>query len=529
MAARILLATLNARYMHASLGLRYLWANMARHGSEPLQACTSVHEFTIQRPPHEVVDALVAAWGPDGDVVRIVGFGVYIWNVTQTTEVVRLLKARCPDARVVLGGPEVSYEWEAQEVVRLADYLITGWGDVSFPRLCHALVNGPRPLMKVIAGEQPALDALASPYSAYTDEDIAHRVLYVEASRGCPFKCAFCLSALDRTALAFDADHFLADLQALYDRGARRFKFVDRTFNLKVATSVRILQFFLDLLDARPHEPLFLHFEVVPDHLPPALQEVLCRFPPGVLQLEIGIQSFNPVVQQAIARRQDNARTEVNLRWLREHTRAHLHTDLIFGLPGETWDSFAQGFDRLLALAPQEIQLGLLKRLRGTPMTLHPEGNSEGGSRTAFESEPPYAVICTDAVDAKQVVEFARLAQYWDRIANAGRFPRALALLLQGPSSFEAFAACARWLWQYFGQSHSVSPEQWVDALAQYLTAQRGLHAGVVLDALRADYVASGARGHPKALNGTLPPGRGLQRVHSALPARQAQHALTAR
>ncbi len=433
MSACILLATLNAKYIHASLGLRYLQANMGRHGTPALQAATSIHEFTIHRPAQEVVDALLATLEVARAPVEIIGFGVYIWNVTQTTEVVRLLKAQRPGVRVVLGGPEVSFEWEQQPLVQSADYLITGWGDVTFPKLCRALVEGPRPLMKVIAGEQPPLQELALPYEAYTSEDLAHRVLYVEASRGCPFKCAFCLSALDKTAWAFDLDAFLAEIHSLYRRGARRFKFVDRTFNLKVATSTRILQFFLDRLAQSSDESLFLHFEVIPDNLPDALKALLQQFPPGVLQLEVGIQSFNEAVQQGISRRQDNQRTVENLRWLREHTHAHLHTDLIFGLPGETWASFGEGFDRLYALGPQEIQLGLLKRLRGTPLAVSDR------PRMVYETQPPYTVVQTDAVSAQEVENFAHLARFWDRIANSGRFLATLQLLLEGASPFARF------------------------------------------------------------------------------------------
>jgi radical SAM superfamily enzyme YgiQ (UPF0313 family) len=302
--------------------------------------------------------------------VHIIGFGVYIWNVEQTLALMRLLRQQRPDIRLVLGGPEVSHEWEQQTIVAEADYLITGWGDVSFPRLCRALIHGPRPLMKVIPGEQAPLAELDFPYDYYTPDDLAHRVLYVEASRGCPFKCAFCLSALDKTAWAFELEPFLAHLQLLYARGARTFKFVDRTFNLKVDASVRILEFFLDLIARDPQDALFVHFELIPDHLPDSLKSCIARFPPGSLQFEIGIQSLNPQVQKAISRRQDTDKTRCNIAWLVKQSQAHLHTDLIFGLPGETWESFAAGFDQLWSWGPHEIQLGLLKRLRGTPLAL---------------------------------------------------------------------------------------------------------------------------------------------------------------
>jgi radical SAM superfamily enzyme YgiQ (UPF0313 family) len=444
------------------------------------------------------VDALLQALGDAG--IRIVGLGVYIWNVTQTTEVVRLLKAQAPQVKVVLGGPEVSHEWESQEIVALADYLITGWADVSFPQLCKALVQGPKPLMKVIAGLQPPLEDLVLPYTLYSADDLAHRVIYVEASRGCPFKCAFCLSALDKTAWAFPLEPFLEALETLYQRGARNFKFVDRTFNMKIDVSVHILQFFLDILQRFPDEPLALHFEVVPDHLPERLKNELQRFPPGVLQLEVGIQSFNVEVQQAVARQQNNGRSVANLRWLRESSHAHLHTDLIFGLPGETWESFGQGFDRLYALRPDEIQLGVLKRLRGTPLARQFPADVRHGQTLQFDEAPPYAVHHSASLRDGELPEFVRIARYWDIVANAGRFERTLPLLLQGPSAFDAFSHFSIWLWKCMGATSGITPEDLVDHLHGYLTQVRGLDALQVHDALLADYRASGARASPAVL-----------------------------
>ncbi len=526
MAHRIILATLNAKYIHASLGLRYLLANMARYGGADLRAHTVLREFTIRRPVPEVVADLLAALDAQPADVQIVGLGVYIWNVAQTTEVVRQLKAARPAVTVVLGGPEVSHETAQQEIVQLADYVVTGWGDVGFPKLCRALVHGPRPLMKVLAGEQPPLDQLALPYAEYSDTDLAHRLLYVEASRGCPFKCEFCLSSLDKTAWAFELDPFLAALQTLYARGARNFKFVDRTFNLKVDTSVRILQFFLDRLG----DGLLLHFEVIPDHLPERLQALLVQFPPGVLQLEVGIQSFNVAVQQRISRKQDNARSEANLRWLLTHTQAHLHTDLNFALPGETLESFAAGFDRLYALGPHEIQLGILKRLRGTPIDRH-----SAAYGMAYASAAPYTVQHTDAVDAPTLERFTRFARYWDLLANSGRFSRTLALLLDAPdgaraaeaghSPFQAFWDFAEWLWRTTGQTSGLSPEHLVDALFDYLSRAGALAAPSVQAALLADYMASGARAQPRALQGVLPrPPDPVAAPGSALGLRQQRH-----
>lgn len=506
--ARIVLATLNAKYIHASLGLRYLLANMDRHGGAGLRAQTQLREFVIGQPETRMVEELLALQP------EVIGLGVYIWNVVETTQVVRLLKTLRPDIKIVLGGPEVSHEVEQQEICRLADHVVTGWGDVSFPKLCRALLDGPKPLMKVVAGEQPALDELALPYAEYTNEDLAQRLLYVEASRGCPFKCEFCLSSLDKTAWAFDLDLFMAEVEALYRRGARNFKFVDRTFNLKIDNSVRVLQFFLDRIQEAPD--VFVHFEVVPDSLPDRLKELIAQFPDGSLQFEVGIQSFNPEVQQRISRKQDNGKTADNLRWLVSQSRAHVHADLIFGLPGETLQSFAEGFDRLYELAPHEIQFGVLKRLRGTPITRH-----TAEFAMAYDPHTPYTILQNSTVDFAAMQHIKRFARYWEMVANSGRFAVALKLLLEPGSAFQHFLNFSDWLWQTTGKTHEFALEKLVDLLFAHLVQVRGLDPQRVSAALLADYQASGARGRPQCLAALL---SGLQKVPSAVAGKQGAH-----
>lgn len=493
--ARIVLATLNAKYIHASLGLRCLLANMDLQGGAGLRAQTVLREFVIQQKPTQIVEHLLAL------EPQVIGLGIYIWNVVETTQVVRLLKALRPDIKIVLGGPEVSFEVEQQEICRLADHVVTGWGDVSFPKLCRALLDGPQPLMKVIAGVQPPLAELAMPYSEYTAQDLAKRLLYVEASRGCPFKCEFCLSSLDKTAWAFDLDLFMAEVEALYQRGARNFKFVDRTFNLKIDNSVRILQFFLDRIVENSSEPpeVFVHFEVVPDSLPDRLKVLIAQFPAGALQFEVGIQSFNPEVQQRVSRKQDNEKTADNLRWLVNESRAHVHADLIFGLPGETLASFADGFDRLYALGPHEIQFGILKRLRGTPITRH-----TAEFAMVYDPQTPYTILQNSTVDFAALQRVNRFARFWDMVANSGRFSKALTLLLQPASAFNHFMAFSDWLWQTTGKTHEFAYEKLVDLLHDYLIEHRAVASTAVRGALLSDYLASGARGKPDCLSEQL-------------------------
>lgn len=519
--AAIVLATLNAKYIHASLGLRYLLANMDLHGRAGLREQTQLREFVIQQRPLQIVEELLAL-SP-----RIVGFGIYIWNVVETTQVVRLLKALRPDITIVLGGPEVSHETAEQEICRLADYVITGWGDVSFPKLCRALIDGPQPLMKVVLGEQPPLGALALPYREYTAEDVHKRLLYVEASRGCPFKCEFCLSSLDKTAWAFELDRFMAEMQALYERGARNFKFVDRTFNLKVDFSVRILEFFLARLkdtadQVVPAPSLFVHFEVVPDSLPDRLKMLIAQFPAGSLQFEVGIQSFNPEVQQRISRRQDNTKTAENLRWLVTESRAHVHADLIFGLPGESLESFADGFDKLHALEPHEIQFGILKRLRGTPITRHTTEYA-----MVYDPQTPYTILQNSTVDFASMQRIKRFARYWEMMANSGRFVRSLQLLLAPGSAFGNFLAFSDWLWSRTGKTHEFAYEKLIDLLHGYLTGIRALDDTAVCAALLSDYQGSGARGRPRVLAGLFDAaGRQVAAVAPSAPRseRQARH-----
>src|SRR6185295_16549237 len=216
--------------------------------------------------------------------------------------------------------------------------------DFKFAEVCSAILAGNRPAQKVIPAELPDMNRIVLPYGLYTNDDIAHRVVYVEASRGCPFTCEFCLSSLDIPVRAAPLDLFLAALDRLLARGATQFKFVDRTFNLNLATSRAILEFFLE----RWRDGLFVHFEMIPDRLPDALREVIAKFPPGALQFEVGIQTFDEATAKNISRRQNYTKLEDNLRYLRASTGVHVHADLIAGLPGETVESFGRGFDRLI-------------------------------------------------------------------------------------------------------------------------------------------------------------------------------------
>ncbi len=426
--ADIVLTTLNAKYIHAAFGLRYLLANLG-----PLRETAIIVEFDIHQRPVDIAETLLA------QSPKIVGLGIYIWNVAPATEVVAALKRVQPDLTVVLGGPEVSYEAEAQPIVPLADYVISGEADLAFAELCRQVLSGQRPAARIIPASPPEFTELALPYDLYDDRDVAHRIIYVEASRGCPFSCEFCLSSLDIPVRRAPLPALLDHLQRLLDRGVRQFKFVDRTFNLHLDASRTILEFLL----ARHRPGHFFHFELVPDRLPEALREVIARFPPGALQFEIGVQTFNDEVAARIQRRQDYRRLEDNFRFLRERTGVHLHADLIAGLPGESLESFAAGFDRLIALGPHEIQVGILKRLRGTPIVRH-----DAEWQMVYNPHPPYEILRNRLIDFATMQKLRRFARYWDLVGNSGNFRESTPLIWGDVGQASHLSQAGRTIWQ---------------------------------------------------------------------------------
>ncbi len=569
----IVLATLNAKYIHAAFGLRYLMANLG-----PLQPSACLAEFDINQRPLDIAEVLLAR-NP-----KIIGLGVYIWNVTQTAQVISIIKKVRPSIVIILGGPEVSYETDSQQILQLADYVITGEADLKFAQVCQSILSGNRRLEKVIAAEPPEFSQLVLPYYLYDDQDVAHRIIYVEASRGCPFTCEFCLSSLDIPVRQVALTVLLEQLQRLLDRGVMQFKFVDRTFNLNLNVSRALLEFFLER-----HQPgHFYHFEMIPDRLPSALREVITRFPPGSLQFEVGIQTFNEEVGNLISRRQNYARLEDNFRFLRTHTGVHLHADLIAGLPGETLASFAAGFDRLIGLGPQEIQVGILKRLRGTPIVRH---DSEW--QMLYSPSPPYEILQNRLIDFATMHKLRRFARFWDLVGNSGNFLETTPLIWTLPnvrspgfgrsgspqvnssnasrilrsdllstssahdnssvpqpssgqptaseptgshppanttSPFYSFLRFTQWLHARVGRTDAIALVRLMELLFEFLTAELGHDPRSIAEALWRDYQRGGRRDKPSFLKDFLtsdpPPFRSpIKRPPS--PKRQARHAAT--
>jgi radical SAM superfamily enzyme YgiQ (UPF0313 family) len=485
--ANIVLSTLNSTYQHAAFGLRYLYANMGE-----LQSQTSLLEFTIKQNTSDIVSAVLR------ENPKVVGFGVYIWNTEETYYVVSALKKLRPELILVLGGPEISFETESQKLTSLADYVIQGEGDFLFPELCQKVFNDTLPTEKTISAKLPEIKSIKTPYELYTDEDIRTRNIYVEASRGCPYKCEYCLSSLDKSVRNFPLDDFLASMQKLIDRGARNFKFIDRTFNLSPSISTAILKFFLE----RSELGLFLHFEMVPDRLPIEIRQLIQQFPAGQIQFEIGIQTLNPTVASLVSRKNDLEKVRENFQFLVHETGVHIHADLIAGLPGEDLESFARGFDELFEMGPHEIQVGILKRLKGTPITRHDQA-----WKMLYSDEPPFQILATKTMSFEDLLRMQRFSRFWDKIGNSGQFSNVLSLLRKKASEekeslFWSFMALSDFLFEKTKETHSVSLLNLFLLVKSHLIENLKLNETLVTAVLSQDYGLNGTREIPKALLG---------------------------
>jgi len=474
----IVLTTINAKWIHPSLALRLLKANLG-----PLEDRCEIIEFAIRQPLAEKLEPLLAA------LPRILGVSVSIWNHAATVELLAELKktwaARGGKPVVVLGGPEVSHLPQEAEIFSFADYVIRGEGEMAFRTLCEEIMAAERPerqLPKFINAEPVNLNEIKSGYRLYTDEDLAKKLVYVEASRGCPFNCEFCLSAVKDVDAAcvtagekpdrvreFPLEPFLAEMDELVRRGAKTFKFLDRTFNLNIERALQICGFFLEKIEQRKGQGLVVHFEMVPSLFPPELRKTLSRFPPETLRLETGIQTFNGEVAARIGRPSNAEKELETLRFLREKTNAIIHADLIAGLPGEDIGSFGEGFDRLWGALSEtdrpsaaehpraEIQVGILKLLPGAPISRH---NDAFGMR--YNPAPPYEIEETAVLSAVDLARIRNFARFWELLVNRGLVD--FALPPENGAVFKKFLALSDSLYVRFGRNWGIDRDELLEA-----------------------------------------------------------------
>ena len=475
---KIILSTLNSRYTHSAIGLRYLYANM-----QELQKNTEILEFNINDALQSVAEKILDT-DPD-----IVGLGVYIWNASQVHELIHILKKVSPQTQIVLGGPEVTYLPFRVNFDR-ADYIIQGEGDLAFYQLCKDIQNK-KANERIIRMSIPDLKKIELPYTYYSDHDIQNRYLYVELSRGCPFECEFCLSSMDEKVRAFELDKVLRAFEILWQRGARNFKFVDRTFNLNMKTANRILDFFL-----AKEPPYFAHFEVIPDHFPESLRKKIKAFPKGALQLEIGIQTLNLEIANNISRQLKLDKIKNNIAFLEHETDAHIHLDLIVGLPGESLKSFGDNLDALMQLSSCEIQIGILKKLSGTHINRH---DIEHGM--VYSDIPPYDILKNRQLSFKDIQIMKRFARFWDLYYNSGNFKQSIALLWEEHKHvYKNFYAFALWIYEQTDATWKISLPRQGELLFCYLTEVKKHNADTVATLMLTDMIKLKGRAIPTYL-----------------------------
>jgi len=478
---KIVLTTLNSRFTHSAIGLRYIYANM-----QELQEDTEILEFSINDAIQTVAEKILLH-SPD-----IIGLGVYIWNASHIRELIHILKKVSPQTTIVLGGPEVTY-LPFRVNYDDADYIIQGEGDLAFYKLCKDIISQTQH-ERISRMSLPNLKEIKLPYDYYTDDDIKNRYIYVEISRGCPFECEFCLSSMDEKVRAFHLEEVLAAFEKLWQRGARNFKFVDRTFNINIKTATKILDFFL-----AKEPPYFAHFEVIPDHFPASLREKIKSFPHGALQLEIGIQTLNLEIANNISRQLKLGKIKDNIAFLENETTAHIHLDLIVGLPGESLESFGANLDELMQMSSCEIQIGILKKLSGTHISRH-----DTTYGMVYSDIPPYDILKNAQLSFEDIQIMKRFARFWDLFYNSGNFKNSLSLLWSDGSQrakvFENFYAFGLWIYEQTDSTWKISLQRQGELLFEYLTTQKSLNPQEVAKKMLSDMMKLKGRAVPHYL-----------------------------
>ena len=425
---KTIITTLNAKYIHASPALRWLYvANKDRFD-------ISFKEFVIKDDIYKVANDLLAS-NPD-----IIGIGVYIWNVDQILRLATILKTRRPELILIAGGPEVSYEPEYFLSFGFIDFIISGEGEFVLGELLSTLTNyqsedyssiniesvsHPHRINKTAAkANLKKLAELPSPYRLNEDrEDRKNRYVYFETSRGCPYQCNYCLSSLEKGMSYFPLEYVFQNLEYLIENGARQVKFTDRTFNLNQDHSLAIF----DFLIAHYKTGLSFQFEIYADLLTEDLINQLNEtLRPHYFRFEIGIQSTFEPTNRAIRRKQNFEQISFFVKKLMDGQKVDLHLDLIAGLPYETLERFKKSFDDVFALRPKELQLGFLKMLRGT--ALRQNANLYGYQ---YNQQAPYEIISNNSLSSEDLSRIHSTELALDKYWNNGKFKHTMEAIFE--------------------------------------------------------------------------------------------------
>lgn len=497
---KAVICSVNSQYIHSSLAPWCLLAGVEEFCQGEIFA--EVVEGTINEAPENILEKVLSCQP------MVVGFCCYIWNITTVLELVKMLKRERSDCLIVLGGPEVSYN--GAEILRnapLVDFLIAGEGERPFaellnaiycdlelediPGLCYRRGEG-----MVISSPHTPCEIPPSPYSKQYFDALNGRIAYLETSRGCPYSCAFCLSGRCGGIRYFDLERAKKELLLLANSGAQTIKLVDRTFNADRRRAYDIFHFIIKQYGREIPRGVCFHFEIAGDLLDDEMIALLETAPMGSMQFEIGLQSFNPKTLVAVNRRTNLDKLKKNISALISNGNAHIHIDLIAGLPHEDLKSFMRSFDTAFALMPHMLQLGFLKLLHGSPMRELPEKFP-----CEYERKAPYEVKRTPWISESELKMLHETERALDQLYNRGRFRRTVSYLMShlGKSPFELFYDFGKELAQENRKSCSL--DDFTGLVFTYFSKQVGIEQTALRDFLVCDRLATNASGRlPKVL-----------------------------
>ena len=434
---KIIISCLNSKYVHASLS--------------PWCLLSGVREFSKNTYDIFIMESTI-----NGDIdffaqkiinekPQVVAFSTYIWNVTKTLEICRIIKEK-HNCRIVLGGPEVAYrQKDVLEKYDFIDFVLAGEGEWTFPEFLDN-INGDLSLIAglsyrkngeiITISEKEYKDTPPSPFTEEFFQNLNGRISYIETSRGCPYRCAFCLSGRCSPLRFFDLERVKKDIVKLANSGTQTIKFVDRTFNANSTRANEILLFIKENYGKEIPQNVCFHFEIAGDILKDSTLEILSTMPEGAVQLEIGMQSFNEETLKTINRKTNTKKLIENIKKLISFNNMHIHIDLIAGLTGENLESFKNSFNMGYSLKAHMLQMGFLKLLYGADM----RENSEKYPCT-FNDEPPYEVTSTPWLSSDEIKMLKNCEDAVDRLYNSGRFLYTLNYLIDdvGISPFDVF------------------------------------------------------------------------------------------
>ncbi|MFM9276917.1 B12-binding domain-containing radical SAM protein [Paenibacillus jiagnxiensis] len=481
---KVILSTLNAKYIHTSLAIRCLKAYSERDFDIELA------EYTIKDPVMNIVSDLYRR-GAD-----VIGFSCYIWNIEETIKVIDVLKKVMPDVKIVLGGPEVSYDTEYwMNRLQNVDFIVMGEGEESFHQLLQEIEGAGKyhfvyglayrkgEEVILMPGRPKAnLNELPSPHWFPEDiPELGKRVVYFETSRGCPFSCQFCLSSIEVGVRYFDIERTKSDLLYLIDNGAKLIKFVDRTFNIKRDYALEMFKFLIE-----NHRGCVFQFEITADIMRPEVLDYLAEHaPPGIFRFEIGVQSTNDPTNELVKRRQNFAKLTRTVTKVKESGKIDQHLDLIAGLPLEDYNTFRKTFNDVFALGPEELQLGFLKMLRGTGLRLDAEKYNY-----VYMDVAPYEMLSNDVLSFTDIVRLKRLEDVLEKYWNAHRMDHTLTYLIERefPSAFDFFQEFGDYWEEQGWQKIGHQLEDLFTRLYAFLEQRDTKRMDVVLGLMKLDY-----------------------------------------